>query len=131
MAEWPANGATDWNTKMLAYLAVEHQTNGTHSIKWPIDGTDTRIFTKYLTGTLDSDNQTDVVHGITGIANILHVSASLFDDVGTVYRISDNQLAATVAAGFKISYNDTSVFLSEVGANLQGNNFRIKIDYIL
>lgn len=30
MATWPANGDTDWNTKMLAYLAVEHETDGTH-----------------------------------------------------------------------------------------------------
>lgn len=30
MAEWPANGVTDWNTKMLAYLAVGHDTDGTH-----------------------------------------------------------------------------------------------------
>ncbi len=30
MAEWPANAETDWNTKMLAYLAVEHNTDGTH-----------------------------------------------------------------------------------------------------
>ena len=32
MATWPASGDTDWNTKMLAYLAVEHNTDGTHSI---------------------------------------------------------------------------------------------------
>lgn len=32
MAEWPASGNTDWNTKMLAYLAVEHNTDGTHDI---------------------------------------------------------------------------------------------------
>ncbi len=31
MAEWPANGVTDWNTKSLAYLAVEHTTDGTHN----------------------------------------------------------------------------------------------------
>ncbi len=30
MATWPANDDTDWNTKMLAYLAVEHETDGTH-----------------------------------------------------------------------------------------------------
>ena len=30
MATWPANAETDWNTKMLAYLAVEHETDGTH-----------------------------------------------------------------------------------------------------
>ena len=31
MATWPANTETDWNTKMLAYLAVEHETDGTHA----------------------------------------------------------------------------------------------------
>jgi hypothetical protein len=31
MAEWPGNGDTDWNTKMLAYLAVGHATDGTHN----------------------------------------------------------------------------------------------------
>jgi hypothetical protein len=30
MAIWPINGETDWNTKMLAYLAEEHDTDGTH-----------------------------------------------------------------------------------------------------
>lgn len=32
MATWPATGDADWNTKMLAYLAVEHNTDGTHNI---------------------------------------------------------------------------------------------------
>lgn len=31
MATWPANGDTDWNTKMLAYLAVGHDTSGNHN----------------------------------------------------------------------------------------------------
>lgn len=30
MVAWPANGATNWNTSMLAYLAVGHNTDGTH-----------------------------------------------------------------------------------------------------
>ena len=31
MATWPANGDTDWNAKMLAYLAIGHNTDGTHN----------------------------------------------------------------------------------------------------
>jgi len=31
MATWPANAETDWNTKMLAYLAIGHDTDGTHN----------------------------------------------------------------------------------------------------
>ncbi len=30
MADWPANGETEWNTKMLANLAIGHDTDGTH-----------------------------------------------------------------------------------------------------
>lgn len=33
MATWPASGETDWNTKMLAYLAIGHETDGTHGTK--------------------------------------------------------------------------------------------------
>ena len=33
MANWPANNVTDWNTKMLAYLAIGHETDGTHGTK--------------------------------------------------------------------------------------------------
>lgn len=51
MAEWPANGATDWNTKMLAYLAVEHATDGTHNKA----GT-TRQIVNTQTGTKSSGN---------------------------------------------------------------------------
>jgi len=32
MATWPANAETNWNAKMLAYLAIEHDTDGTHAI---------------------------------------------------------------------------------------------------
>ncbi|KKK94052.1 hypothetical protein LCGC14_2686730, partial [marine sediment metagenome] len=31
MAVWPANGEVDWNTKMLATLAIGHATDGTHN----------------------------------------------------------------------------------------------------
>jgi len=33
MAIWPANAETNWNTKMLAYLAIGHETDGTHGTK--------------------------------------------------------------------------------------------------
>ena len=33
MAEWPADGNEDWNAKMLAYLAIGHETDGTHGTK--------------------------------------------------------------------------------------------------
>lgn len=31
MADWPANGDTDWNTKMKANINVGHDSDGTHT----------------------------------------------------------------------------------------------------
>ena len=32
MANWPENGTENWNTAMLAYLAIEHNTDGSHKV---------------------------------------------------------------------------------------------------
>lgn len=125
-AQWPANGVTDWNTKSLAYLAIEHNTDGTHAIKWPINGTGTRIYTKYFTGTLDSDSETVVAHGVTA-ANILHASAIVND--GTFYRFAEIYVANQAALAVDLKYDATNIILTGVGTSNQGNAYRIRIDY--
>ena len=44
MANWPANGDTDWNTKMLAFVHAEHETDGTHGDITPTKLTLTGFF---------------------------------------------------------------------------------------
>ena len=131
MATWPANTETDWNTKMLAYLAIEHNTDGTHAIKWPINGTDTRIFTKYFTGTLDSDADTDVAHGVTA-ANILAVDVIV--GTATVFAVMERFLESSPATeatdGANVIYDATNIKFFAIGTNYQGQAYRIKIDYI-
>lgn len=130
MATWPANGDSDWNTKMLAYLAVEHTTDGHH--KYPVDGTPTEVRTLYLTGTLDSDSTTAAAHGITGINNILSVTAVIFDTGLSRYLVTDYERDNVDATtGFRITYDGTSVFVSGVGTSQQGQSFRIKINYLI
>lgn len=131
MATWPANGETAWNTKMLAYLAIEHNTDGTHAVKWPVDGTGTRIFTKYLTGTLDADSATDVAHGIAGIDNIYHCSILVFDGTVNVYRVYEQFNSGDANKSLTVTLDGTNVIFSGVGAHLQGEKYRIKIDYIV
>jgi len=96
MATWPANGTTDWNTAMLAYLAVEHNTDGTHkaNAKYaPIDSTDTKIFTKYLTGTLDADSSTSVAHGVADFDKIRSFTTMAYDDGGdSAYKQADEAM---------------------------------------
>lgn len=130
MAEWPANGDSDWNTKMLAYLAIEHTTGGFH--KYPVDGTGAEVRTKYLTGTLDADAATNVAHTITGVDNILHVSAAVFDSGLSRYLVSDYERDNVDATtGFRISYDGTNVFISGVGTGQQSQKYRVKIDYLV
>lgn len=132
MATWPANGETAWNTKMLAYLAIEHNTDGTHATKWPINGTGTRIYTKYLTGTLDADSSTSVAHGITGVDNILSVTVSCYETGTSAYRVAELFVAAEEAGiAFAVRYDGTNIIISSVGTEHQDEKYRIKIDYIV
>ncbi len=132
MAEWPANADTDWNTKMLAYLAIEHETDGTHQEDTTyslVDAVKTKVFTKYFTGTTDADAATEIAHGIADIDKILHVSASIFN--GSFYEVSDFRGQATSATLFMdILYDGTNVLLQH-GTTLQSQKYRIKIDYIV
>ena len=136
MATWPANGNTDWNTKMLAYLAVEHNTDGTHSMhdatggyaQVDVDGVKTNVYTKYFTGNLDADASTSVAHGCTA-ANILAVNVIAYDDVIVGYRVSEVRLAAAADSALGIYYDATNVVIAGVGADLQGNAYRIKVDF--
>lgn len=96
-----------------------------------VDGTPTKVYTKYLTGTLDADSSTSVAHSITGIDKILHVSAVCEDNGSAVYRVYDNQVGSTVNQGFQLSYNATHILIALVGSELQSFKYRIKIDYIL
>lgn len=143
MATWPANGDTDWNTKMLAYLAIEHEADGSHKIQTiltdaegqfvyaNLDGSPTKIYTKYFTGTMDGDSSTSVAHGITGVDKILSVAASVFSTNDSTYRFSEifNSASATIALTGK--YDATNVILDGIGSTLQSQKYRIKVEYIL
>lgn len=55
MATWPANSATDWNTKMLAYLAIGHETDGTHGTKSGFQDRGDPAVIDYAVGDLTTD----------------------------------------------------------------------------
>ena len=143
MADWPADGVTNWNATMKAFVDVEHNTDGTHKVETiltdseaqytyaDVDGTPTKVYTKYLTGTLDADAETVVVHGITGIDKILSVVAFAYNSSTSKYRVSEVFSPSVAAHKFYVRFDATFVIFSDVGANVQGQKYRIKIDYIL
>ena len=130
MASLPTVGgsAGTHGTVLNEYLTVEHNADGTHAIKWPVNGTDTRIYTKYLTGTMDSDASTSIAHGVTA-ANILSVNPIVHND--SVYKVVTmfglDESAAT--DGLDIYYDATNIVINN-GTKYEGQVYRIKIDYL-
>ena len=94
-----------------------------------VNATATRVYTKYLTGTLDADDTTNVAHGCT-VANILSVSVICYDDNGSLYRVSDHFMGdSSATVGFSVVYGATNITVGSVGTYLQGNAYRIMVDY--
>lgn len=127
MATWPATGDTDWNTKMLAHLAITHDTSGYN--KHSVDGTGTRVYTKYLTGTLDADSETDIAHGVTDHDDILSITV-LVGDGADSYRLWDYRAATDTTYTYYVIVKATNITITGVSTACQGEKYRIKIDYI-
>ncbi len=132
MATKPTPGGSDgtYGTELNAFLDIEHNADGTHAIKQSVDGTPTRVFTKYLTGTTDADSLTLVAHSITGIDKILSVTVAVYD--GSIYAVGDYKLDNNVATTqFQYYWTASNVGIDSVGTDFQSQKYRIKIDYIV
>lgn len=95
-----------------------------------VGGTKTKVYTKYLTGTLDADDSTSVAHGCTA-SKILSVSAILYNDQLSQYVANTSRITVTSTYAFAVRFDATNIIISSVGEYLQGNVYRIKIDYYL
>ena len=96
-----------------------------------VDATNTKVYTKYLTGTTDADTSTSVAHGVTtGYSKILAVSAAVGD--GSSMTVCDYFNVTTSAANtHRVSWTATNVVLSAIGTAKQSQRYVIRIDYIL
>ena len=117
----------------LAYAktgdTVQHDAEGGYS-NCDVDGTKTKVYTKYLIGTLDADASTAVAHGITDIDKILHVSVMVHNS-GGFYKVKEMGASASATQKYEMEYDGTNVTINNVGTPFQGEKYRIKIDYIL
>lgn len=98
-----------------------------------VDGTATKVFTKYFTGTTDNDSQTNIAHGISGIDNILHVSGAIFNLNTSLYGVSDYKVAnaESVNNAFQINWDGTNILLASVFSNYRSQKYRVKVEYIV
>ena len=96
-----------------------------------VNGTGTAVFTKFFTGTLDADASTSVAHSVTsGATKILACSVAMKNSGGGA-QVFESYAASSADNSISVSFNDTNVVFASVGANFQGQFYRIKIDYIL
>ena len=97
-----------------------------------VNGTKAKVYTKYFTGTLDSDATTNVAHGVaTGLTKILSVTVAAFDDQTSANVVADFALTTVADKGLSYIYDGANVSIGSVGADIQGNAYFIRVDYIL
>jgi len=101
------------------------------SYRWvSIDGTKTKVYTKYLTGTTDNDALTAVTHNIADFHKILSMTVHIYN--GATDYINTTPFYSHSAPNQWISaYAANTVNISSVGANFQGKAYRIRLDYYL
>jgi hypothetical protein len=104
-------------------------TSGEYYVYRDLDGTPTKIYTKYLTGTLDADASTSVAHGVTGIDNILSVTVACYNSSASEYCVNYPHGAAGSVAAWHASWDGTNVIIDTAGANVQSQKYRIRVDY--
>lgn len=95
-----------------------------------IVGTLEAIYTKFFQGTLDNDSSTSFAHGIADEDKIIQLSSSAFSDTLNQYTVYD-YLVSSGASSYSLSYDGTNIFLDNVGANIQGNNYRARVKYYI
>ncbi len=108
---------------------VQHDAEGGYS-NCDVDGIKTKVYTKYLTGTTDSDTATVVAHGIaSGGTKILSVTLAIKDS-GANVRFIEMFLGAG-NPGVAGNWSDSAINITNVAAVFQGQAYYIKIDYRL
>ena len=107
-----------------------HDTEGGYN-NCDVNGSKTKVYTKYITGTMDNDTETQVLHGVTA-ANILHVSTIIFDGNLERYRcqeIGRGSYGANPAGSWDVHYDNTTIYLANTLSYLQGQDYKIRVDY--
>ncbi|KKN77245.1 hypothetical protein LCGC14_0362230 [marine sediment metagenome] len=96
-----------------------------------VDGVKTKVYTKYITGTLDASSSKNVAHGITGIDNILGADVIVFNSTTSSYWVTEIRQTSSGVANFSATYDGTNVIFIAVGTQFQSQKFRIRLDYKL
>jgi len=99
---------------------------------YDVEGSPTKVYTKYLMGVIGVNSPFSIAHGVDGSANILDVSVIMESDGGD-YALTDRGTVPTSSLQrWQADFDGTNITFSSVGSELLGaaNKYRIKIEYI-
>ena len=110
--------------------AAVGDTSGEYYMYMDVNGTPTKVYSKIITGTLDADASTNFAHGVGDIDKIYCVSAVIFDNANSVYHSEDYRGPAPDTLSWQLSFNASIIIIDLVGADSQGQKYRVRIDYV-
>jgi hypothetical protein len=107
-----------------------HDTEGGYN-NVDVNSVKTKVYTKYLRGTLDNDSSTNVAHGISSaLTKILHVSVLIYHEDAGLLRCREMFETSVSDLRSVVSVDSTNVIISS-GSALEECDYVVKIDYIL
>lgn len=98
---------------------------------WNVNSTIEAVYEKFLSGTLDSDSSSGVIHNIDNIDKIVSTNIMAWNSTDSYYGIADiyNSASSSYAIIYRIS--ETTVDFGAVGSVYQGNAYRVSIKYYI
>ena len=97
-----------------------------------VNGTPVKVYTKYFTGTLDADDATQFAHGVaSGKTKIYSVTFVAEDGTDGFWQTADMRDVEQGGRKASVRYDDSNIYFINVGSELRGHGYKVKIDYIL
>jgi hypothetical protein len=98
-----------------------------------VNNVKTKIYTRYFMGTLDSDSETLVAHGISDYNKILDVRfivySSSVNGCQDYYYFQEGYWSNVPVQTFSGTFDSTNIFITNMGSCYYGQNYRAKIEY--
>lgn len=119
--------------QVLHELKTLRRWDYTENASWEwqnVAGTKTKVYTKYFTGTTLVAGQTNIGHGVTQ-SKILQCTSQIVDLTTGNYVVYDYVFGNVAAFAYLLFISTTNIVFSNVGGNLQGQNYKIKMEYYL
>lgn len=91
-----------------------------------MNGVKTKVYVKYLTGSLTNSPPTNIPHGVADWHKILSVSV-MFKE-GALYRINELYYGS-IASVIVSNFDTTNIQITSYNATWYNENYRIKIEY--